>query len=65
MKPDKCLGQDGFDPRFFQNNWSRYGDEICNQWCGWLLTCIFPSTVNMTNIALIPKGEFQVSMKDL
>ncbi|GAU10142.1 hypothetical protein TSUD_420060, partial [Trifolium subterraneum] len=64
MKPDKCPGPDGFNPGFFQHFWPTCGQEIFQQCCSWLATGAFPPTLNMTNIALIPKGDSQVSMKD-
>jgi len=64
MKSDKCPGPDGFNPGFFQKFWPICGDEIFKQCCNWLNTGVFPTTLNMTNIALIPKGDMQVSMKD-
>jgi len=57
MKPDKCPRPDGFNPGFFQKFWSTCGEELFNQCCGWLDTGSFPPTLNMTTIALIPKGE--------
>ena len=64
MKPDKCPGPDGFNPGFFQKFWASCGEELFHQCCEWLDTCSFPSTLNSTTIALIPKGESQTSMKD-
>jgi len=64
MKPDKCPGPDGFNLGFFQKFWPLCGEEIFKQCCGWLQSGVLPPTINMTNIALIPKRETQVSMKD-
>jgi hypothetical protein len=64
MKPDKCPGPDGFNPGFYQHFWNLCGQEIFKDCCSWLTTGIFPSTLNMTHIALIPKGDVQTSMKD-
>ena len=64
MKPDKCPGPDGFNPGFFQKFWPICGEEIFKQCCGWLDSGALPPTLNMMNIALIPKGDSQVSMKD-
>jgi len=63
-KPDKCAGPDGFKPRFFQKFWPICGEKIFTQCRNWLETCIFPSSLNSTNIALILKGDTQISMKD-
>ena len=64
MKPNKCLGPDGFNPGFFQKLWSVCGEELFKQCCEWLASDIFPPTLNSTNIALIPKVDVQTSMKD-
>jgi hypothetical protein len=64
MKSDKCPGPDGFNPEFYQHFWNLCGQEIFKDCCSWLTTGIFPSTLNMTDIALIPKGDVQTSMKD-
>ena len=64
MKPDKCPGLDGFNPAFFQKIWGSCGEEIFTQFCEWLSTGTFPSTLNMTNIVLILKGDSEVSMKN-
>jgi hypothetical protein len=64
MHPDKCPGPDGFNPGFFQHFWHICGQDIFNECCMWLTTGVFPSTLNLTNIALIPKGDSQQSMKD-
>ncbi|CAJ2628079.1 unnamed protein product [Trifolium pratense] len=64
MHPDKCPGPDGFNPGFYQHFWHICGQDIFNECCMWLTTGVFPSTLNLTNIALIPKGDSQQSMKD-
>lgn len=64
MKPAKCAGPDSFNPGFFQKFWPICGEEFFNQCCDWLATGNFPSALNSTNIALIPKGNSQISMKD-
>jgi hypothetical protein len=64
MKPDKCPGPDGFNPGFFQHFWPLCGQQNFHECCSWLLTGTFPSTLNLTNIALIPKGDEQTSMRD-
>jgi hypothetical protein len=64
MHPDKCPGPDGFNPAFFQQFWHICSQDIFKDCCSWLASGVFPSTLNMTNIALIPKGETQVSMKE-
>ena len=64
MHPDKCSGPDGYSPGFYQHFWTLCGDDIFQECCGWLDTGQFPPDLNITNIALIPKGSSQVSMKD-
>lgn len=64
MHPDKCSGPDGYNPGFYQHFWNLCSDNIFNECCGWLDTGHFPHDLNFTNIALIPKGSTQVSMKD-
>jgi len=63
MKPDKCAGPDGFNPGLFQKFWPTCVEELFNQCCDWLATGSFPSSLNSTNIALIPKGDSHTSMK--
>ena len=64
MHPDKCSGPDGYSPGFYQHFWNLCSDDIFKECCVWLDTGQFPPDLNITNIALIPKGSSQVSMKD-
>lgn len=64
MHLDKCPGPDGYNPGFYQHFWSLCSDDIFKECCAWLDTGQFPPDLNMTNIALIPKGHSQHSMKD-
>jgi len=64
MHPDKCSRSDGYSPGFYQQLWSLCSDEIFRDCCKWLDTGFFSPDLNMKNIALIPKGNSQVSMKD-
>jgi len=64
MHPDKCLGLDGYSPGFYQHFWNLYSDDVFKECYAWLDTGHFPPDLNITNIALIPKGSLQVSMKD-
>ena len=64
MHPDKCSGPDGYSPGFYQQFWNLCSDDIFKECCAWLDTGQFPPNLNITNIALIPKGSSQVSMKD-
>jgi len=62
MHPDKCPGPDGFNPEFFQKFWCN--SDIFSECCSWLNNNQFPPSLNSTNIALIPKGNEQHTMKD-
>lgn len=64
MNLDKCPGPDGYNPGFYQQFWNLCNDEIFKECCVWLDRGYFPPDLNMTNIALIPKGNSQASMKD-
>jgi hypothetical protein len=54
MHPDKSPGPDGFNPAFFQNFWHLCGDEVFTATKDWLGRGFFPSSLNETNICLIP-----------
>jgi hypothetical protein len=64
MHPDKSPGPDGFNPAFYQNFWELCGDDVFSAGKDWLWRGYFPSTLNETNICLIPKCENPGSMKD-
>jgi len=64
MHPNKCPGSDGFNPGFYQHFWNLCSDDIFKESCAWLDTGQFPPDLSMTNIALIPKGDTQLNMKD-
>jgi len=64
MHPDKCSGPASYSPGFYQHFWTLCNDDIFKECCAWLTAGQFPSDLNITNIALIPKGSLQVSMKD-
>lgn len=55
---------DGYNPRFYQHFWQLCSDDIFKECCAWLDNDQFPADLNMTNIALIPKGTAQTTMKD-
>jgi len=63
MHPDKCPGPNGINPGFYQHFWNLSNHDIFKERCAWLETGQFPPDMNMTNIALIPKGNSQLSMK--
>ncbi|GAU30590.1 hypothetical protein TSUD_392810 [Trifolium subterraneum] len=64
MHPDKSPGPDGFNPAFFQKFWHLCGDEVFAATKEWLERGYFPSSLNETNICLIPKCDSPSSMKD-
>ena len=64
MHPDICSGPDGYSLGFYQHFWNLCSDDIFRECCAWLDTGQFPPDLNITNIALIPKGSSHVSMKD-
>jgi hypothetical protein len=65
MHPDKAPGPDGFNPTFYQQFWNICGDDIFEVAKEWLDRGYFPSSLNETNICLVPKCENPASMKDL
>jgi hypothetical protein len=64
MQTDKCSCPNGFNPRFYQHFWYMCGHEIYTAGCSWFKSGSFSSTLNSTNIAFIPKGDNQTSVKD-
>jgi hypothetical protein len=64
MHPDKSPGPDGFNPAFFQQFWDLCGDDIFVAAKDWLDRGYFPSSLNETNICLIPKRDNPSSMGD-
>jgi hypothetical protein len=65
MHPDKAPGPDGFNPAFYQHFWDLCGNDIYEAVTEWLERGYFPSSLNDTNICLIPKCENPISMKDM
>ncbi|GAU46451.1 hypothetical protein TSUD_402180 [Trifolium subterraneum] len=65
MHPDKSQGPDGFNPAFYQRFWEQCGDDIFVAASNWLDRGYFPTSLNETNICLIPKCDNPISMKDL
>ncbi|KAK2414453.1 hypothetical protein QL285_037042 [Trifolium repens] len=65
MHPDKAPGPDGFNPAFYQHFWELCGNDIYEAANDWLERGYFPSSLNETNICLIPKCENPISMRDL
>ncbi|PNX80358.1 ribonuclease H, partial [Trifolium pratense] len=65
MHPDKSPGPDGFNPAFYQHFWDLCSNDIYEAAKEWLERGYFPSSLNETNICLIPKCESPRSMKDM
>jgi hypothetical protein len=65
MHPHKAPGPDGFNPVFYQHFWDMCGNDIFASVKEWLDRGYFPSSLNETNICLIPKCDNPISMKDL
>jgi hypothetical protein len=65
MHPNKSPGPDGFNPAFYQHFWHVCGDDIFSAVKTWLDRGFFPTSLNETNIFLIPKCERPSTMKDL
>ncbi|PNX96867.1 ribonuclease H, partial [Trifolium pratense] len=65
MDPDKAPGPDGFNPAFYQHFWDFCSNDIFEAVKVWLERGYFPSSLNETNICLIPKCENPGSMKDM
>ncbi|GAU19381.1 hypothetical protein TSUD_76250 [Trifolium subterraneum] len=65
MHPDKSPGPDGFNPAFYQRFWEQCSDDIFSAASTWLERGYFPTSLNDTNICLIPKCDNPTSMKDL
>ncbi|KAK2388712.1 hypothetical protein QL285_062362 [Trifolium repens] len=55
MHPDKAPGPDGFNPAFYQHFWELCGNDVYEAAKEWLERGYFPSSLNETNICLIPK----------
>jgi hypothetical protein len=64
MHPDKSPGPNGFNPVFYQKFWNLCGDEVFIAAKDWLQRGYFPSSLNETNICLIPKCDNTSSMND-
>ncbi|KAK2377607.1 hypothetical protein QL285_078261 [Trifolium repens] len=65
MHPDKSPGPGGFNPAFYQNFWHVRGDDIFEAVKIWLDRGFFPTSLNETNICLIPKCDNPSTMKEL
>jgi hypothetical protein len=65
MHPDKSPGPDGFNPAFYQWFWDQCSNDIFTAAATWLERGYFPTSLNETNICLIPKCDNPTSMRDL
>ncbi|GAU38527.1 hypothetical protein TSUD_148090 [Trifolium subterraneum] len=65
MHPDKSPGPDEFNPPFYQRFWEQCSDDIFSAASTWPERGYFPTSLNETNICLIPKCDNPTSMKDL
>ncbi|XP_058732856.1 uncharacterized protein LOC131604433 [Vicia villosa] len=65
MHPDKSLGPDGFNPDFYQKFRELCSDNIFEAVTHWLDRGFFPSSINETNVCLIPKTVNPNDMKNL
>ncbi|GAU49881.1 hypothetical protein TSUD_408200 [Trifolium subterraneum] len=65
MHLDKSPGPDGFNPAFYWSFWEHCSDDIFSAASTWLERGYFPTSLNETNICLIPKCDNPTSMKDL
>ncbi|GAU20296.1 hypothetical protein TSUD_337770 [Trifolium subterraneum] len=65
MHPEKSPRPDGFNPTFYQRFWEQCSDDIFSAASTWLERGYFPTSLNDTNICLIPKCDNPTSMKDL
>lgn len=65
MHPTKSPGPDDFNPAFYHKFWYMCGDDIFGKVTHWLERGFFPSSLNDTNICLIPKCVNPNNMKKL
>lgn len=65
VHPDKALGHDRMNPRFYRHFWNVCGNHIIDTCKSWLASSSIPHALNETNISIIPKCDKPRSMKDL
>ncbi|KAG6424338.1 hypothetical protein SASPL_114755 [Salvia splendens] len=61
---NKAPGYDGFNFKFVKKMWQDIGNEVCDLIDGFFDSGIFPKEINQTWVALIPKVEGDVEIKD-
>ncbi|KAF5442204.1 hypothetical protein F2P56_034891 [Juglans regia] len=64
MHPSKAPGPDGMSPMFYQKYWDVVGISVTKAVLTALNSGSFPSTLNHTNIILIPKKKFPEKVDD-
>ena len=62
--PSKAPGYDGFNLNFIKKFWDDFGEEICSFIFGFFESGHFPPEINLTWVALIPKIDEAVEIKD-
>ena len=58
MKLNASAGPDGFNVEFYIATWSWIGDDVTAMVRNFYQTCIMPSHISDTHIALIPKKNW-------
>jgi hypothetical protein len=56
MPPQKALGPDGYTANFYQLHWDTVGGEVCEVAFHFFNSVNMDASINVTNIALIPKN---------
>jgi hypothetical protein len=64
MAPLKASGSDGFTTNFYQQQWAMVGQEVCQVALYFLNSSYMDGSINVTNIALIPKVKNPRSVID-